>query len=101
MTQNFWSNSEDQGQSRRHNPPRLYTTPQSYGIQYKEVLVEERPGTMQKNGDPKNNLQFYRQLIFHSGSENILSLPQISFGFFCTMLWKNLKEPFGQPNIRG
>ena len=99
MTQNCQSNPENQEQSRRHNPPRLHTTLWSYNIQTRRSWHRNSPMEQWKRTETLgSNPHAHGQLIFHSGSKNILSWPQISFGYFCMMLQKNLKEQFGQPN---
>ena len=98
-TQNRQSNSENQEQSRNHNPPRLHTTLRSYNIKTRRSWYRNRPmGQWKRTETLGSNPHTDGQLIFYSGSKNILSWPQISFGYFCMMLWKNLKEQFGQPN---
>ena len=93
MMQNCQSNPEDQEQSRKHNPPRLQATLQSYSVQNKEVLAQKQIyGTMEKNRDPRIKPTHYGQFIFHNGSKNILGWPQIAFRFFCRCYEKTLKE---------
>ena len=54
MTQNSLTNTENQGQSRRHNPPKLHTL-QSNNIQNKGVLAQKQTyGTMRKHRAPRN-----------------------------------------------
>ena len=102
MTQNCQSNPEDQEQSRRHKPPRIHTRLQS---KYSKrgsagTKTDQGRGQWKRTETPGTNPLTCGQLIFHSGSKNILGWPHISFGFYYKTLRKNLKKPLTNPTQR-